>query len=84
MLAPLLQQVLWPGSASGMVGSTFPAERGVWCFDNKNWEKTTELTFYFPGEVSADEFEAFAFLFNFRKAAAKNLFKEFDVSGDQV
>ena len=34
--------------------------------------------------MSADEFEAFAFLFNFRKAAAKKLFQEFDVSGDQV
>ena len=54
-------------------------------FDYRNPDKTTELTFfYFLGEVSADEFEAFAFLFNFRKAAAKKLFQEFDVSGDQV
>lgn len=34
--------------------------------------------------VSAEEFETFGFLFNFRKATVRDIFKEFDISGDQV
>ena len=36
------------------------------------------------GEISGEEFESFSFLFNFRRAACKKLFNEFDISGDQV
>lgn len=36
------------------------------------------------GNISADEFEGFGFLFNFHKGAVREIFKEFDVSGDQV
>ncbi len=36
------------------------------------------------GNISADEFESFGFLFNFQKGAVREIFKEFDVSGDQV
>ena len=34
--------------------------------------------------ISAEEFESFGFLFNFDGGAARQIFKEFDVSGDQV
>lgn len=34
--------------------------------------------------VSVDEFVNFGFLFNFREDAIKDIFKEFDLSGDQV
>ena len=34
--------------------------------------------------ISADEFESFGFLFNFDGGAVRHIFKEFDVSGDQV
>ena len=34
--------------------------------------------------VSADEFESYGFLFGFNRAAVRHIFKEFDVSGDQV
>ena len=34
--------------------------------------------------VSAEEFESFGFLFNFEGRAVRQIFREFDVSGDQV
>ena len=34
--------------------------------------------------ISADEFENFGFLFNFDGNAVRQIFREFDVSGDQV
>lgn len=34
--------------------------------------------------ISGDEFENFGFLFNFEASAVSQIFKEFDVSGDQV
>lgn len=34
--------------------------------------------------ISAEEFESFGFLFNFDGGAARQIFKEFDISGDQV
>ena len=34
--------------------------------------------------VSIEEFKTIGFLFNFNKTIVKDLFKEFDVSGDQV
>ena len=34
--------------------------------------------------ISAEEFESFGFLFNFEGRAVRQIFKEFDVSGDQV
>ena len=34
--------------------------------------------------ISADEFENFGFLFNFDGGAVRQIFREFDVSGDQV
>lgn len=34
--------------------------------------------------VSAEEFETFGFLFNFHRATVQEIFKEFDVSGNQV
>ena len=34
--------------------------------------------------ISADEFESFGFLFNFERRAVRQIFREFDVSGDQV
>lgn len=36
------------------------------------------------GNISAEEFESFGFLFNFDGGAIRQIFKEFDVSGDQV
>lgn len=33
--------------------------------------------------ISAEEFEEFGFLFNFQGRAVRQIFKEFDVSGDQ-
>lgn len=36
------------------------------------------------GNISGDEFENFGFLFNFEVSAVRQIFKEFDVSGDQV
>ena len=35
------------------------------------------------GNISAEEFETFGFLFNFQGAAVRQIFNEFDVSGDQ-
>lgn len=35
-------------------------------------------------DISAEEFESFGFLFNFQGSAVRQIFKEFDVSGDQV
>lgn len=35
-------------------------------------------------DISAEEFESFGFLFNFQGRAVRQIFKEFDVSGDQV
>ena len=34
--------------------------------------------------ISGDEFENFGFLFNFETSAVNQIFREFDVSGDQV
>lgn len=34
--------------------------------------------------ISGDEFENFGFLFNFESSAVNQIFREFDVSGDQV
>ena len=34
--------------------------------------------------ISGDEFENFGFLFNFEASAVSQIFREFDVSGDQV
>ena len=34
--------------------------------------------------ISAEEFGQFGFIFNFHGTAVKNIFNEFDVSGDQV
>ncbi len=34
--------------------------------------------------ISVDEFENFGFLFNFDMGAVRQIFREFDVSGDQV
>lgn len=34
--------------------------------------------------ISAEEFESFGFLFNFERRAVWQIFREFDVSGDQV
>lgn len=39
---------------------------------------------FLSGSISAEEFKAFGFLFNYRSKAAKKLFNEFDISGDQV
>ena len=36
------------------------------------------------GNISGDEFENFGFLFNFEASAVNQIFREFDVSGDQV
>ena len=36
------------------------------------------------GDISAEEFESFGFLFNFQGSAVRQIFKEFDISGDQV
>ena len=35
-------------------------------------------------DISAEEFESFGFLFNFQGSAVRQIFREFDVSGDQV
>ncbi len=35
-------------------------------------------------KISTEEFVNFGFLFNFDNGAARQIFKEFDVSGDQV
>ena len=35
-------------------------------------------------DISAEEFESFGFLFNFQGRAVRQIFREFDVSGDQV
>ena len=35
-------------------------------------------------DISAEEFEGFGFLFNFHGSAVRQIFREFDVSGDQV
>ena len=35
-------------------------------------------------DISAEEFESFGFLFNFQGSAVRKIFREFDVSGDQV
>ena len=34
--------------------------------------------------ISGDEFEKFGFLFNFEVSALRQIFKEFDITGDQV
>ena len=34
--------------------------------------------------ISGEEFENFGFLFNFDVSTVRRLFKEFDISGDQV
>ena len=34
--------------------------------------------------ISAEEFSAFGFLFNFQADAVKQIFDDFDISGDQV
>ena len=34
--------------------------------------------------ISADEFERFSFLFNFEVGAVRQVFDEFDISGNQV
>ncbi|XP_003387680.1 PREDICTED: EF-hand calcium-binding domain-containing protein 9-like [Amphimedon queenslandica] len=36
------------------------------------------------GNISVKEFERFGFLFNLTKGAIKEIFKEFDVSGDEI
>ncbi len=36
------------------------------------------------GTISAVEFDALSFLFNFKRQVVKDIFTEFDISGDQA